>query len=393
MPLQIVNQDITKIRCDAIVNPTNHRFRAGGGTDYAVHSAAGPAMDTECSALGYLETGAVAVTGGYALPCSHVIHTVGPRWHGGERHETVLLRSCYTSALFEAHRLGAESIAFPLISAGTYGFPKDRVLRIAIDAITDYLFTADRELDVYICIRDRKSFELGREIALWHYLDGRKSFICDNDVIRLNEPEPEAEAAEADEAAPIYPEVFEHGRVAQLFQAPAHDFLLDESLEAESAQYVPIPQEPILCEAMPAMFAIEPEAGAEKAKKKEGSLADWIRRRDDTFAVLLLKLIDRKGMDDVQCYKKANVSKNTFWKINNDATYRPSKETVLAFAIALELDIDEAKELLRAAGYALSGNYVFDVIIEYYITNGMYDIFEINASLFKYDQKLLGCKE
>ena len=128
------------------------------------------------------------------------------------------------------------------------------------------------------------------------------------------------------------------------------------------------------------------------AMSKPGKkLSDWIRQRDDTFPVLLMKLMDQKGMDDVVCYKKANVSKNTYWKIRTQASYKPSKPTVLAFAIALELNMEETEALLKSAGFALSGSSIFDRIIQFFIENEDYDIFEINAALYQYDQQTLGC--
>ena len=121
------------------------------------------------------------------------------------------------------------------------------------------------------------------------------------------------------------------------------------------------------------------------------SLEDWLKHQDDTFAVTLLKLIDKKHITEVQCYKRANVSKKTFWKINNDPKYKPSKPTVLAFAIALELSLPETEDLLRTVGFSLSHSSTFDMIIEFYIRKGIYDIYEINAALYQFDQMCLGC--
>lgn len=343
MPLQIIHQDITSIRCDAIVNPTDSRFSGSGGTDRAIHIAAGPELGAACRELEPIGFSDVAVTPGFNLPCRYVLHTMGPIWKGGDDNEAALLRACYINALMKAERLKARSVAFPLISSGTFGFPKDRVLRIATDAISDFLFTSESEPEVFICILDRDAYVLSRNVSLREYLDRERYLpLC----------------------------------------AP-------QSMEA----YEDISIDHCVCSA--------PMAEAPKAKKKPSifpkisarneSLENIIRHHDDTFAVLLLKLIDMKGMNDVECYKKANVSKNTFWKINNDPKYRPSKPTVLAFAIALELSIEETNKLLRSAGFALSGSNDFDLIIEYFITNGIYDIFEINAALFQYDQVCLGC--
>ncbi len=341
MPLQIIHRDITTMQCDAIVNPTDRCFSGRGGTDLAIHTAAGKALVDACAELSALDFGEVAVTRGFGLPCKYIIHTMGPVWTGGEQNETVLLRSCYVNALIKAKRLGAKSIAFPLISSGTFGFPKDRVLRIAIDAISDFLFTVDSELDVFVCVLNRGAFELSKDVALREYLSGSKRFAYEDHAIKMR-------------------------RV----RGVSSDSLMRGEVESEAMPY----RQPIPVHA----------SGAQ-------SLGEWIKKHDDSFALTLLKLIDKKGMDDVECYKKANVTKNTFWKIKNDGKYRPSKPTVIAFAIALELTLEETDALLKSAGFALSHNNDFDMIIEFYISQGCYDIFEINAALYKYDQPCLGC--
>lgn len=342
MPLEIIHRDITTMACDAIVNPTDCLFSGSGGTDYAIHTAAGLGLRYECDELEPLSFGEVAVTGGYKLPCKYIIHTMGPVWTGGERCESVLLRSCYMNALFKASELGVKSIAFPLISSGTFNFPKDKVLRIAIDAISDYIANTDKEIFVTVCVYDREAFVLSKEIALKEY-------------------------------------IYEH--MKPRFRYEKHALQMAPMTSYNDADMV------TECCSSYSMSAI-PVA---EISHSRDDLSDWIKKQDDTFAVMLLKLIDQKGMTDVQCYKKANVSKGTFWKINNDPNYRPSKATVLAFAIALELSIEETEQLLRTVGLALSHSNVFDLIVEFYITSGNYDIYEINAALFKYDQVCIGC--
>lgn len=336
MPLQIVHQDITKIKCDAIVDPTDWGYSGSGGADRAIHTTAGAELDRECAGLLPLATGDVAVTGGYKLPCRYVIHTVGPVWKGGAEDEAILLRSCYLNALVKAKALGVESIAFPLISSGTFGFPKDRVMKIALSAISDFLALSDTEPDVYLCVYSREAYELSDKTELEQFLGfGRNLSVTP----RKNGSLPRYKLSET------------------------------------KADKAPLPMMANACFEM----------------SFEDDLASWIKQQDDSFAVTLLKLIDKKGMTDVQCYKKANVSKKTFWKINNDPDYRPSKPTVLAFAIALELSLEETQNLLRTVGFSLSHSKVFDMIIEFYILNGNYDIFEINAALYQYDQVCLGC--
>lgn len=349
MPLQIINKDITTMACDAIVNPTDCLFSGGGGTDLAIHTVAGAELDEACAQLEPIDFGAVAVTGGFGLPCKYIIHTMGPIWEGGAQNETMLLRSCYVNALIKAKRLGAESIAFPLISSGTFGFPKDKVLRIAIDAISDFLFTVDSEIEVFVCVLNRNAFELSKDIALREYLSDSKCFAYEGNTLKMRK------VRETHECSVMREDVEQD------------DFICASIASSASA------------------------AGSYSVAEEDDSLADWIKTHDDTFAVTLLKLIDKKGMDDVECYKKANVTKNTFWKIRNDGKYKPSKPTVIAFAIALELTLEETEALLKSAGFALSHNNTFDMIIEFYISHGWYDIFEINAALYQYDAPCLGC--
>lgn len=335
MPFSIVHSDITQMRVDAIVNPTDSRFSGSGGVDLAVHQAAGPGLTQACRQLKALRPSEIEVTGGYNLPCKYVIHTVGPVWKGGWANEQALLRSCYLNALFRAAELGTESIAFPLISAGTFGFPKDRVLSVAAEAIRDFLSLRDEDMRVFLCVYDRNAYRVSRRGELERFLNSARM-----EPLGKTMPMPE-------------------GRSRRL--------AMPQAVESTA------------CEAMPL------EASASQ------SLEDWLKHQDDTFAVTLLKLIDKKHITEVQCYKRANVSKKTFWKINNDPKYKPSKPTVLAFAIALELSLSETEDLLRTVGFSLSHSSTFDMIIEFYIRKGIYDIYEINAALYQFDQMCLGC--
>ena len=336
MPLSIVHGDITQMRVDVIVNPTDSRFSGSGGVDQAVHQAAGSGLAQECRQRKALRPSEIGVTGGYDLPCKYIIHTVGPVWKGGWANEQALLRSCYLNALFRAAELGAESVAFPLISAGTFGFPKDRVLSIAAEAIRDFLNLRNEDMQVFLCVYDRNAYRVSRRGELERFLNATRKATLEKGMAM---PEDRSR------------------RIAM-------------PKMAEPAAYE---------EAMPW------EAPAPR------SLEDWLKKQDDSFAVTLLKLIDQKRMTDVQCYKRANVSKKTFWKINNDPKYKPSKPTVLAFAIALELSLPETEDLLRTVGFSLSHSSTFDMIIEFYIRQGIYDIYEINAALYQFDQVCLGC--
>ena len=346
MPLQIIRQDITKMKVDAIVNTTNEEMVGYSGVDLAVHTAAGPMLDEECRKIRPLGLGTAKITGAYNLDAKYVIHTSGPVWRGGFVGESIILKSCYIESLKLAVANGCESVAFPLISAGVYGYPKDQVLKFAIQVITEFLF--EHELMVYLCVFDRKSYEFSRVI-----FNEIKSFIDDDYVEEI--------------CADFDSEI-------ELFESR----VLTNEIRRRDRE-IPAPK---LCASMPA-----PESSVDNK-----TLQEYMKAMDKSFAWKLFDLIDSKGMTDVECYKKANIDKKTFSKIKcNPDTYKPSKQTAVAFAIALELTLDETQDLLASAGLTLSRSFTFDKIIRYYLQKGVYDIFEINEALFEFDQMLLGC--
>lgn len=351
MPLQIIRQDITKMRVDAIVNTTNGEMIGYSGVDLAVHDAAGPELDVECAKLAPLELGSAKITKGYGLDAKYIIHTSGPIWQGGHVGESAILRSCYTESLKLATEYGCDTVAFPLISSGVYGYPKDEVLKFAIQVITEYLF--DHELTVYVCVYDRRSYEFSKKL-----FTEISEFIDDKYV------------EEHDEDSVLALEEFER----ECTKAIQPDIHCSKDLKRP-------------CSIEPKMFCI-----STCDSEADRSLQEYMKSMDKPFAYRLFDLIDRRGMTDVECYKKANVDKKTFSKLKcNPDTYKPSKQTAVAFAIALELDIDETQDLLASAGLTLSTAFVFDKIIRYFILKGNYNIFEINEALFEFDQVLLGC--
>ena len=336
MPLHIIRHDITKLECDAIVNAANNTLLGGGGVDGAIHKAAGSKLLEECKTLGGCDTGDAKITQGYNLPSKYVIHTVGPIWCGGQNGEKSLLESCYKKSLALAKENGCETIAFPLISSGVYGYPKDKALSVAVETISEFLF--DNEMTVYIVVFDKMSYQISEEL-----FDDVSEYIDDN-------------YAEENEECRFY------GRQRRIFSSKC-DF------DVGSVCF---------------------EEKIEAPRKLDLSLIDMLANIDDNFAVTLLKLIDLKGITDVECYKKANVSKQTWYKIMNEKCYKPSKNTVISFAIALELSLEETKHLLATVGFTLSKSSKFDIIIEYFLLNEEYNIFTINETLFKFDQVCLG---
>ena len=339
MPLQIVRNDITKMRVDAIVNTTNEEMVGYSGVDRAVHTAAGKELDEECRALAPLGLGEAKISGAYALPCRYVIHTSGPVWRGGLFGESIILRSCYVEALKLAVKYKCRTVAFPLISSGTYGYPKERVLKFAVQTITEFL--SNNELTVYLCVFDKESYTFSRSLY-----DDIKAFIDDEYALEYDE------------------------YCAEKSEEKAFDF----------------PTFSVLAETIGL-----PRVAKETADNAKGrSLYEYISHMDKSFREMLFELIDESGMTDVECYKKANVDKRTFSKIKSNKNYKPSKQTVIAFAISLQLDIEKTQALLATVGFTLSHSSVFDKIIRYFIYNKNYNVFEINEALFEFDQVLLG---
>lgn len=347
MPLQIIRQDITKMHVDAIVNTTNEEMVGYSGVDLAVHEGAGSLLDAECAKLAPLGLGTAKITRGYNLDAKYIIHTSGPVWNGGLVGESIILKSCYIESLKLAVANGCSSVAFPLISSGTYGYPKDQVLKFAIQVITEFLF--DHELMVYICVFDRTSYEFSKKL----FSEIRE--VIDDD----------------------YVEDYEDEKFADVRAFEATIFAEEMCREEECIDAAPKVMAP--CK-------------VEKSSIAGKSLHEYMKAMDKSFAYKLFDLIDERGMTDVECYKKANVDKKTFSKIKcNPQTYKPSKQTAVAFAIALKLDLDETQDLLASAGLTLSRSFMFDKIIRYFIQKEVYDIFEINEALFEFDQVLLGC--
>ena len=330
MPFEIVRNDITKMKVDVIVNAANKSLLGGGGVDGCIHRAAGPELLAECKLLNGCQTGNAKVTKGYHLPCMYVIHAIGPRWIDGNHREKELLESCYTTSLRLAKEYGCKSIAFPLISSGIYGYPKEQALRIAVEQIRKFLL--DNEMMVYLVIFDRKAYEISDKLYsdIATYID---------------------------------------------------DQYVDEHSDSLSLQKVRFRESENIC---------LKEESVPLSSANQKTIKDWLDGIDESFSEMLLRKIDESGMSDAECYKKANIDRKLFSKIRSDKLYKPSKSTVLAFALALELSLDEMQDMLAKAGFALSHSSKFDLIIEYFVKQGNYNVYEINEALFAFDQSLIG---
>lgn len=331
MPFEIVRNDIVNMHADAIVNTANPLPVIGAGTDAGIHAAAGPELLAARKRIGTIDVGGAAITPGFRLSARYVIHTVGPRWRGGGAGEEQLLERCYANALDLARQHGCASIAFPLISAGTYGFPRDRALQIALRAISGFLM--EHEMQVFLVVFNREAFQLSEKL-----FRGVRSYIDEHYVER---------------------------KLLSEGWGRSCDFPMEGSILAETA----------VC------------SNASAAPMR---LEELVAQTDAGFTETLLKLIDKTGKKDSEIYTKANVSRQHFSKIRNNPNYRPTKPTAIAFAIALELDLEQTRDLIGRAGFALTNSSKFDVIIMYFIGQGNYNLFDINAALFEFDQSLLG---
>ena len=384
MPFHIIRDNIARVHADAIVNTANPEPVYAGGTDSAIYHAAGrDRLLAERKKIGRINPGQAAFTPAFALHAKYIIHTVGPVWQGGDRGEFELLASCYRNALGIARRLGCESIAFPLISTGVYGFPKDRALEIALREIS--VFLEKSEMDVTLVVFDRKSFDLSAGLAA-----DIRQYINENYV---TEQTAEEYAIDDQYLGQSLNQTLRPAARRELQRRSArHSRLESPSRKSDAKDSAPQGEKPdyLLREEGAAYEPDQSVSSAPSRPRPQRSLQDVMSQVGESFQECLLRLIDQRGLTDAQVYKRANIDRKLFSKIRCNPHYIPRRKTIISLAVALELNIDEMTDLLLKAGIALSPGSKFDLIIRYCVENQIYDSMTINAILFDYDQPLLG---
>jgi len=343
MPFEIVRNDITNMQVDAIVNTANPKPTIGSGTDTMIHKKAGPLLLIARQKIGDINRGSAVITPAYNLNAKYVIHTVGPVWLDGNHGEADTLRSCYDASLKLALENQCESIAFPLISTGNYGFPKDKALQIAIAAFSEFLL--EYEMQIYLVVFNRDAYKLSEKL-----FQSVASYIGENFVDACEH------AAEEDN---------------RLWIRRQHEMLM---LKEQALQE----------DRMPA-----PCAASVYEAPCIDDLDSFLKKKDAGFVEMLLALIKKSGKKNSAIYKRANMSKQHFSKLINNPESTPTKATSIALALALELNLEQTNDLIGRAGYTLTNSSVFDLIIQYHIEHKIYNIIEIDIVLYNFNQPLL----
>ena len=341
MPFKIIRDDITKVKADAIVNPVNPEVCIGGGVESAIYEAAGKEKLLEArKELGRLNPGKVGVTEAFNLDAKYIVHVSGLYWKGGNSFEARCLEECYEKALKAALDKGCKSIAFPLLATGTYGFPKDIGLDVAVSAFTEFL--EEYEMEITLVVFGNDAVNVSGKLV-----DEVRSFVDDKYV-------KEALETEYKEDRKIFCYSLSSERLHLLSKVETYE-VLDNACAKET-------------------FSAEQSGSLETALKNIYK---------ESFEKHLQQLINKKGLRNSEVYAAANISKQYFSKLLKGQV-KPSKDKMLALAVGLRLNMDEVVDFLRIAGYALSPISQTDTVVEYFIRKQEYNVLKINIVLFDY---------
>lgn len=358
MPFKIVRNDITWMKVDVIVNTANELPVYSAGTDAAVYRAAGEEeLIAERRKIGTLEEGDVAITPGFRLPAKFIIHAVSPYYSGNSEAVEEKLRSCYKKSLELAYEKQCESIAFPLIATGSYGYPKEEGMRIALDEINSFLLT--HRMLVYLVVFDETSTGLGQALYpdLEEYID--RHYVA--------EKQEEEYVRERTERKPAKKE-----------WGIQKGFLRSGKADSAGSEEPDLHEQPICFSSNYAMPATSYD---EFLEESEAAIKERLAHLSDTFVQYLLYLIESKGLMNAEVYKRAIITKQLFSKIKLNSEYHPDKATAMRLCVGAGLSLDETKDLLARAGYALSPCDKRDIIFSYFIEHGVHDMIEIDIAL------------
>lgn len=385
MSFTIIRNDITRVSADAIVNTANPKPVFSAGTDAAVYQAAGEKRLLKArKKIGDIPVGEARETPAFALHAKYIIHTAIPSWIDGAHGEHDQVRACYENSLRLAEKLGCESIAFPLIATGNYGFPKADALQIAISAFSEFLTSSD--MMITLVVFDPESFVLSGRI-----FSGIDSFIDEHYV--ENPVLEEYSLFDRAEGHRIRPEMSGMAMQARSMQSgPAAFGAIPKSSKRprRAGKSSGLAKECRATALEDACFEPQECTAFVGAAAPGRTLEEAVSHVGESFHDMLFRLIDERGYKDPDVYKKANLDRKLFSKIRSNAAYKPRKSTVIALALALRLNLDDTRDFLGRAGYALSPGSISDLIIEYFIEHEVFDIYQINLALFDHGQECLG---
>ena len=370
MPFEILRADITKLdrRVDAIVNTANPRPVIGDGTDTAIHAAAGPQLLQAREKIGPIARGEAAVTKAYGLNARYVIHAVGPSWVDGSQGEEDTLRRTYDAALARIREKHCRSAAFPLLAAGSYGFPRDRALKIAIAAFTDFL--PKYPMQLYLVVFNKEAFRISEQLFA-----NVQSYIDDH-----------------------------YAREQELWERPNYGFgssfggfvtnperaASEREVSFDSVNAAPTPPYGSNSCMAPQYngFTLQAAPAFSQARTKHQTLEERLKNRGETFSEATLRIIDEHGWKDSEVYNRVFMDRRLFSKLRRK-DYRPGRETAILMAFALRLNADEARDYIGLAGYTFSSGSKADIIVEYFLQAGNYDVIELDAALMEFGEPTL----